>query len=211
MIANQTETRVLALLRNQYEGEGYSFIEHPDVGNLPPFMEGYRPDALALGPNKSIAIEVKLRRDPRAENKLRAISERFKGQPLWEFRVVYGDEVEDEPISAPSPKQIKEHIEEAETLLAQNHPRAALVLGWAAIEGIARTLSPDFPSAGSRTMRQAVELLEHLGRIRFQEAQELRKLLSLRSKVVHGDFHTSVTNAEVEPVLRAARTALGPA
>lgn len=211
MTANQTEGRVLALLRDGYEADGFSFIEHPDGTDLPPFMRGYRPDALALGKDKSIAIEVKLRRDAAAEKNLRAISERFKGQSLWEFRVVYGDEVEDEPIWAPTPEQIQAHIVEAEALLAQNHPRAALVLGWAAIEAIARTLSPDFPSRGSRTMRQAVELLEHLGRLRFRQAQELRRLSPLRAKVVHGDFRTTITTADVEPVLKAARAALGMA
>jgi hypothetical protein len=50
--------------------------------------------------------------------------------------------------------------------------------------------------------------LEHLGRLRFQQADELRKLSSLRDKVVHGDFHTTVTAAEAEPVVSAARTAL---
>jgi hypothetical protein len=208
MTATPTETRVLELLRNRYESEGFSFIEHPAPADLPPFMRGYRPDALALGEGKSIVIEVKLRKDPATEKNLRAISERFKGQSRWEFRVVYGDEVEDEIIAAPAPEQIRAHITEAESLLAQNHPRAALVLGWAAIEGIARMLSPDFPSAGSRTMRQAVELLEHYGRLGFSEAQELRKLLPLRAKVVHGDFRTPITSIEVEPVLKAARAAL---
>jgi hypothetical protein len=96
-------------------------------------MQGYQPDALALGKDKSIAIEVKLHRHPLTEKNLRAVSERFKGQPRWEFRVVYGGEVEDEAIGAPTPEQILAQVVEAETLLAQNHNRAAFVLGWAAI------------------------------------------------------------------------------
>jgi hypothetical protein len=208
MTVKQTESRVLALLRNRYEAEGFTFIERPENASLPQFMQGYRPDALALGKDKSIAIEVKLRRDPTNGQNLKAISERFNGQSGWEFRIVYGDEVEDEPIGPPTLDQIQAHIVEAEDLLAQNHPRAALVIGWATIEAIARTLSPDFPSTGSRTMRQAVELLEHLGRLPYPEAQTLRDLLPLRAKVVHGDLDTTITTAEVEPVLRAARTAL---
>lgn len=209
MTANQTEDRVLTLLRNRCEGEGFSFIEHPDQADLPAFMQGYQPDALALGKDKSIAIEVKLHRHPVTERNLRAVSERFKGQPRWEFRVVYGDDVADEPIGAPPPEQVLAQVVDAETLLAQNYNRAAFVLGWAAVEAIARTLDPDFPSSGSRTMRQAVELLEHLGRLPFQQAQELRRLSPLRVKVVHGDLQTSISAAEVEPVLEAARAALG--
>ena len=143
-----------------------------------------------------------------SDKSLRAISERFRGQPLWEFRVVYGGEVEDQPIATPTLELIRVQLEEAETPLAQNHPRAALVLGWAAVEAIARIPSADFPASGSRTMRQAIERLEHLGRLRFREAQELRRLIPLRTKVVHGDFQTPVTTAEVEPVLKAARAAL---
>lgn len=208
MTYQQTESRVLALLRDQYSAEGYSFIEHPDEAQLPGFMQGYRPDALALGKDKSIAIEVKVRREVNAEKNLQRISDRFKGQASWEFRVVYGSEVDDEPISPPTLEQIEARISEAETLLADNHSSAALVLAWAAIEAIARMLSPEFPSRGSRTMRQAVELLEHLGRLRFDEAQALRKLLPLRAKVVHGDFGAHVTATEVEPVIKAARIAM---
>jgi hypothetical protein len=208
MTAAQTEDRVLALLRNRYEGEGFSFIEHPGQADLPAFMKGYRPDALALGKDKSIAIEVKLHRRPVTEESLRAVSERFKAQPHWEFRVVYGDEVEEEPIGAPTREQILAQIVDAEAILAQSFNRAAFVLGWAAIEAIARTLDPDFPSSGPRTMRQAVELLEHTGRLPFQQAQELRRLSPLRDKLVHGDFQTSISAADVEPVLGAARAAL---
>jgi hypothetical protein len=171
-------------------------------------MHGYRPDAIALGKEKSIAIEVKLRRDPSTEKNLRSISERFKGQRSWEFRIVYGDELEDEPIAASTSTQIEQHIAEGETLLRAGHHRAALILAWAAIEAIARTLSPDFPTSGTRTMSQAVELLEHLGRLSFEEAEDLRKLLPLRAKVVHGDLATPVREDAVAPVLRAARTAL---
>jgi len=82
MTDNTTEARILELLRSRYEREGFSFIEHPAAADLPAFMEGYRPDAITLGKGKSIAIEVKLRRDPAIEKNLRTISERFHGQNL---------------------------------------------------------------------------------------------------------------------------------
>jgi hypothetical protein len=204
----QTERRVLALLRNRYEADGFLFIEHPARADLPVFMGGYQPDALALGEDKSIAIEVKLRRDAASEDSLRAIRERFNGQSPWELHVVYGAEVEDEAMEVPTPEQIRKHIEEAEALLAGGFPRAALALSWAAIEAIARTLRPELPASGPRTTRAALELLEHLGRLRFQQAQALRKLSPLRDKVVHGDLGATVTPADVESVLEGARAAL---
>ena len=208
MTAIETERRVLSLIRPRFEAQGYSFIEFPADEVLPAFMGGYHPDAIALGKDKSIAIEVKVRRNSSIEKNLRSISERFKGQPSWEFQVVYGDEVDDEPIEASTPAQIEQHIAEGEMLLRAGHHRAALILGWAAIEAIARTLDPGFPTNGARTMRQAVELLEHLGRLRFEEAQELRELLPLRAKVIHGDLGAAVSEGEVAPVLKAARKVL---
>jgi uncharacterized protein YutE (UPF0331/DUF86 family) len=208
MTAVETERRVLDMLRPRFEAAGFTFIERPSPTELPSFMQGYKPDALALGKDKSIAIEVKVRRGAEGEKSLRMISERFKGRTNWEFRIVYADEIEYESIETPTREQIVAQVKEAETLLLQEHPTAALVLGWAAIEAIARTLIPDFPSRGPHTLRQAIELLEHLGRLEYDEANELRRLLPLRAKVVHGDFRTIVSTDEVEPVLKAARAAL---
>jgi hypothetical protein len=208
MTAIETERRVLSLLRSRLEADGYSFVEFPESNMLPEFMQGYRPDAIALRDDKSIAIEVKLGRDPNAEKNLRSISERFEGHPSWEFRIVYGDDVREEPLQKPTLAQIEQQISEAEELQRSGHHRAALVLGWAAIEATARTLSDGFPSSGARTMRQAVELLEHMGHLRFEDAQELRTLLPLRSRVVHGDLSLVISHDEVAPVLSAARAAL---
>jgi Holliday junction resolvase len=208
MTAIETERRVLSLLRSRFEADGYSFVEFPESNMLPEFMQGYRPDAIALREGKSIAIEVKLRRDPNAEKNLRSISERFKGHPSWELRIVYGDDVRQEPLQKPTLAQLEQQISEAEDLLRSGHHRAALVLGWAAIEAIARKLGEDFPASGASTMRQAVELLEHMGHLRFEEAQQLRTLLPLRSRVVHGDLSMAVSHDEVAPVLSAARAAL---
>jgi hypothetical protein len=203
-----TKRRILALLRYRYEAEGFTFIEYPDRRNLPTFMEGYQPDAVALGDDKSIAIEVDVHGDPAKQSNSGEIARRFRRQKGWELRVVYGAHVHDERFEVPTAEQIRKNIEEAEALLAQGHPRAALVLGWATIEAIARTLNPDLPTFGPRTTAAALELLEHLGRLGFEEADELRKLSPLREKVVHGDFQTAITAAEAKPVVSAARAAL---
>jgi REase_AHJR-like protein len=204
----QTKRRVLSLLRNSYEGDGFLFLEFPDKKLLPSFMQGYQPNAVALSEDRSVAIEVVLRGDPAKVKNLEVIGERFKAQPGWELHVVYGAEVRDEHLEVPTPEQIRSNIAEAEALLTQGHPRAALVIGWATIEAIARTLQPDLPASGPRTSRAALELLEHLGRLPFRQAQELRKLSPLRDKIVHGDFGATVTDAESEPVIKAARAAL---
>lgn len=209
MTVSESEKRILDLLRPGYIDQGFTFIEYPSPAELPAFMRGYQPDALALGSEKSIAIEVKTGRSQEAvTERLRSIRDRFSGQPEWEFRVVYADEYPLQPVFASTKDQINSQIAEAELLLSQDHASASLVLGWAAIEAIARTIEPDFPSRGVATMTRALELLEHLGRLHYEDAERLRRILPLRAKIVHGDFQTRVTREDVEPVLRAARTAL---
>jgi hypothetical protein len=205
MAISMTEARVLRLIRRRYEREGYTFIEHPSIADLPSFMEGYRPDALALGDSKTIAIEVNVHRDPSHEDKLLNVAERFKGQSDWEFHVVFGEGLEAERIPRSTIEQISANIAEAEALLAGSHARAAFIIGWAAVEALARTLIDGFPATGS--VREAVDSLEHHGRLRFQEAQQLRSLLPLRNKIVHGDFASPIVAAEVETVLNAVRSA----
>jgi uncharacterized protein YutE (UPF0331/DUF86 family) len=208
MNAVETERRVLELLRPQLEAEGYSLIEFPSSDILPPFFAGYRPDAVALGKDKNVAIEVKVHRESSAEA-LQSISEKFKGRKGWEFRVVYGDELEEPEIVSATSKQVIEHsLGEIGQLLDASLYRAALVMALAVIEAIARNQNGQLPTSGARTTRQAIELLESEGRLSYEEAQQLRQLLPLRMKVVHGDFSAQITRADVDPVVKAARSAL---
>lgn len=205
MTTVHTERRVLELLRHRYKSKGFTLVENPPPADLPGFMQGYRPDAVALSKERSIAIEILARRDKTTETRLSGLRDRFVGQAGWELHIVYGDELESEKIAAPTREQVRAQIEEAQNLLEQAHPRAALLLAWAAIEAAARARGPELRAVGPW---QALELLEHLGYLSFEEAQGLRKLLPLRNRIAHGDAETPVTSIEVEPVLRAARTAL---
>jgi uncharacterized protein YutE (UPF0331/DUF86 family) len=207
----ESERRVLELLRPRYEAQGYLFIEYPGGDALPEALKGFSPDAIAIGPPKNIAIEIKLRRGRSTADNLQALSERLRQHPDWEFRVIYGDEVDlqDELSPATTRSEIEKQIDEAEALSAAGHHRAALVLAWAALEAIARTTAPaETTGAGGRTPRQVVEILERMGRLTFEEASELRSALLLRNAVVHGDYQHDVGRADVELLVRAARTAL---
>jgi hypothetical protein len=102
---------------------------------------------------------------------------------------------------------IRKNIEEAEALLTQGHTRAALVLGWATIEAIARTLNPNLPSFGPRTTR-GLGIVGASGTVALSAGPGIAQAVALRDKIVHGDFGTAVTAAEVEAVVKAARAAL---
>jgi uncharacterized protein YutE (UPF0331/DUF86 family) len=201
----------LELLRPRYEAQGYLFIEYPSGDALPEVLKGFRPDAIAIGQQKNIAIEIKLRRGHSAADQLQALSERLRQHPNWEFQVIYGDEIDpqDELSLATTRPEIEKQIDEAEALSGASHHRAALVLVWAALEAIARTTAAgETIGVGGRTPRQVVEILERMGRLTFEEANQLRSALLLRNAVVHGDYQRDIGRADVELLIRAARTAL---
>lgn len=216
MTVIDSERRVLELLRPRYEAQGYLFIEHPSGEALPAALEGFRPDAIAIGPQKKIAIEIKLRRGRSSPRELQALSERLRKHPDWELRVIYGDfdggddlDLQNEPSPGIPRIEMEKQIDEAQALSRAGHHRAALILVWAALEAIARTAAPgEAIGSGARAPRQVLETLERMGRLTFEDASQLRDALLLRNAAVHGEYEREVTGADVALVIGAARTAL---
>lgn len=205
MTTMNAERQLLNLIRPQYEAKGYSFYEYPQGDLLPEFLRGYQLDAIALGSPKNVAIEVK-RRKGAADKTLEKLSRLFQDHPDWELRVVFGNNFEDDPATEPSSRaEIEKQIDEAESLLKMGHERAALVLAWAALEAASRSV--DESQIRSRSPSQVLEILEQMGRLEFQRAKTLRGLLTLRNAAVHGDYGATITEADVETVLSAARSA----
>ena len=79
------EDRVLDVLQQRYEERGFTFFKYPPRDLLPTFLGNYLPDAIALGKDENIAIEVKSRADRDALIAGR-IADLFRGQKKWRFR-----------------------------------------------------------------------------------------------------------------------------
>ena len=53
-----TRDVLLESLLPHYQAEGFEAFLNPAASILPPFMQEYRPDAVALRPDRKMAIEV---------------------------------------------------------------------------------------------------------------------------------------------------------
>jgi uncharacterized protein YutE (UPF0331/DUF86 family) len=199
------EDVALRQVRRQYESRGYHFFEHPPRDLLPAFLDTYRPDALAVGPEGNVIIEVKATSGKSTEDSLARVAKLFEGQTEWAFRVIYAGAVEEFDELAPSPtRELRSVIEEAEDLLNSNHPRAALVLGWSALEGVARSLNRE--GAGRpRGPSELVEWMTSEGHIGQEASRKLRQLIAARNGFVHGDFTKRVSGAEVQALINEVR------
>jgi hypothetical protein len=200
------ESNVLRNLQAASEARGLTFYVNPPREVIPDFLGSYQPDAIAVGPEGGIIIEVKRGRSSEYETQVAAIAQRIANQKGWEFRVVYLNPPMDEtpPIKEPSPEQLETAFKEIGALANAGHQAAALVTGWATLESLARLASAKSGAKSPRGVSpiQAIQRLAEEGYIENEDADRLRALAQLRNAVVHGDFSTAVSSEQVEILLR---------
>jgi uncharacterized protein YutE (UPF0331/DUF86 family) len=204
------ESNVLRNLQQASEERGLKFYVNPPREIVPEFLGDFQPDAIAIGPEGGIVIEMKLRRSPASEKQLGAIAKRVSGQKGWEFRAIYLNPPVDETpsIAKPTPEQLQAVFREIEALTKGGHPAAALVTGWAALESLARLASANSETRRSRGFSpvQAIQTLAEEGYIENEAADRLREMAKLRNAVVHGDFSVDVTVEQVANLLKQLQT-----
>lgn len=211
------EERVLGLIANRYRRKGFSFYKRPAKDLLPEFMGGYRPDAVALGEPKNVAIEIISGSRRASSDSARAISALFEGRSDWELHMVLADEAtaDDYDVHVSPLATIEREVREAAALAGKGHYRAAFVLAWAALEAIAAADAAQAADgaansrkAATKPPRELIAQLESSGRISFEQAVDLRTLLPLRHAVVHGDYSLDVQKNDAELIVSIGQAAL---
>jgi hypothetical protein len=186
--AEKREADILRALRGRYEQRGYTFIAHPTHDLVPPFLRGYRPDALAISDKGSIVIEVKAARSSAAEKSLSRIAQLIAEQPNWKFEVYYGGDFTRPVYERPDRNEILQLVNEVRRLANAGFERAAIVMGWAALEAIARALRTESESASAPMIPSAiVEWLVSGGHVDAATGRILRHMVRTRNAIVHGD------------------------
>src|ERR1700730_17425728 len=144
--ARLLESNALRNLQKLSEARGLKFYLNPPREIVPDFLGDYRPDAIALGPEGGMIIEMKAGRSRASERQLAEIASRVSGQKGWEFRAIYLNPPLDEmpPIETPTPDQLRATFREIEELTKTGHRAAAFVRAWAALESLARLASANF-------------------------------------------------------------------
>jgi hypothetical protein len=203
------ESNILRNLQQVSEARGLKFYVNPPPEVVPAFLGSHQPDAIAVGPDGGIIIEVKSRRSPASEQQLAAIAKRVSDHKGWEFRAIYLSPPMDgtQSIAKPTPGQIQARFGEIEALTKAGHPAAALVTAWAVLESLARLTTA---SSQARTPKgfsplQVIQTLAEEGYIENDVADRLREMAKLRDAVVHGDFSVDVPGEQVESLLKQLR------
>lgn len=209
MTMNIRERVVLDRLKESYESNGYQFFVEPTSQLLPKKMVGFRPDAIALRGNEKLIIEVKSRNDDDFARKLRIFSEFLsKYEPGWTLVVFPLDDAWSLGIdgNVTTTEDVRRIASEVSALHASGHHAAALLLGWGALEALARRLAAEHGDLQKIALGpgRAVDYLEQMGEISGSEAVELRRLVPFRNALSHGLYgEADAVGAEASgPLLR---------
>jgi len=196
------EEQVLEQLRPRYEALGYTFVAHPDPSTLPAFMTGYIPDAIASRTGDHIAIEVKGSAALGLSESVGRIRKLFVEQPDWKFTVVYGGEDPGLAIDIPVTRRdaLLEEAKAIEQLLDSGFIKPALVMTFALLEATLQTMVVT-SERRPRRPDTVIQTLAMNGLIGSAQELQLRQLVALRNRVVHGDMRIDVSRADVQAAL----------
>jgi hypothetical protein len=181
---------------------------NPSPSILPPFMQTYRPDAVALRSDKKIAIEV-VRPGGTSGQKVRDLQSLFAPQRDWELRVFYVSSLpSEEALAVASRSAINCAIQRVLDLRRDGHKLPALVMAWSALEALGRALLPD-QLRRPQTPARLIEVLASVGHVTPQEAETLRAAISMRNAAVHGGVDPVVDDKLLEQFIAVLQTLAG--
>ena len=174
-------------------------------------MKGYQPDAIALKPDRKIAIEVKASRTGAAKQaQVQDMRALFDGHPEWEFRLVYAPPSSRAPDIATEPKTVIEaNLNRLTAIYDQSGPVPALLSGWSVFEAAARLLTPD-DLGRAQTPSQLLQRLALDGAITMDEADRLRQLGPVRNEAAHGRLEIAFSREDLLGMIEVIRTLLDP-
>ncbi len=203
--------QVLDLVIPNLQAKGYTVYLQPSAEFLPPFMKGYRPDAIALGspdgPQKNLAIEI-IVDGSKPKDKGRDVKRLFEGQSKWEWRVYYarptGLRVK---VSAMTRSTIETSIGDVAKLTGEGQSGPALLLAWATLEALGRMLLPK-KLGRPQTPETLLEVLARDGYITPSEGDLLQSLAQARNHLVHGMLEQTVSEAELAKFIEVLKLLL---
>jgi uncharacterized protein YutE (UPF0331/DUF86 family) len=180
----------------QLEAEGYDVYLEPSKLLVPSFLGDFRPDALAIRPDKKLVIEIISNGEKKSAEEA-SIAGLFAGQKEWEHRLIVMNRANTG--ANPAVQEIRtigDSVSNLNDLVEEGQYSAALLLGWATLEASGRFLMPD-TFARPQTPARLVQELATEGVVTPAEAANLRTLAQKRNKLIHGDLTTKVSKSEI--------------
>ncbi len=205
------ESELLDRLRKQYESKGYTFLTPPGKDQIPTFLEGFIPDAIAISTGEKVVIEIKSTESTAEANAaVRFLAAEVPKHHGWRFDLVIAEkEAGSADASAePDREQLAEEFLRVQKASQLGDLKAAIVLGWALLEAITRRLILNQRTGESKRYlpRTIVETLVSEGFADDESGERLSKLANARNRLVHGFTRLDVEKKDVDFLVQFIRT-----
>ncbi|WP_233720816.1 hypothetical protein [Jiella avicenniae] len=194
-----TERSVLDAMEPRWKARGYTLIREPAESQVPAFFGGFRPDAIAVGRDPSLLIEVQRPGSEVTDYKLAKLQELLKGRNDWRLEVLYAAS-ESPVVEAVATEWIESTLLSATQLSAQN-PRAAFLLAWAAFQA---TLKRRFPTEARGPISASLLALLDAGEIGQDAHRQLLDLSRKRNALAHGQLDVPIDDEDVSTIVDLA-------
>lgn len=201
-IEHMAMEEAVARVRTEFETNGFHVTIRPGAQDIPPFLEGYLPDAIAKRGEEKVIIGIKSAFATDQENeKVAYMAREVPKHPGWRFDL-YLARPRQETLDAPFEPNKAELLAEwrnAKRLAESSDPKAALAYAWGLLEATARRLVLNERRGEAKRYRPAsvVETLVSEGFINDKSGEALSMLASLRNLIVHGFTKADVSEKQI--------------
>jgi len=193
-MSNPTEDihrRKIAEIASDYSKHGYKVLVEPKEQELPNFLGGFRPDLVAIGPQYSVVVEVKIGTETAASERFQELVQTIQQQPGWRFSLVVVDPRTDEVTPSIQPLRdlgdITERLNEAEDLFREGSKDAAFIVLVSSTEAILRHIAIKENLPLERVPSSALfKELYSLGLLSINALNICLRALTVRNAIVHG-------------------------
>lgn len=200
--ANLERERLLKLAE-EYHQKGYEVFFHPNLEDLPDFLNNYCPDMIVRRGEENVVIEVKSRSSLNSSSNqyLRNLAQAVERHPGWRFELVMTNP-EDTMYSLKAEGSLQKHEIESQLQVARQlttqHPESAILYSWSLVEATLRLIAQKEELSLQRfDPLYLVKQLAIEGVISQSEYQLLMNALLLRNPIAHGFKTTQLTQNSI--------------
>lgn len=196
LAAEQKRVRKIA---ENYRQRGYRVTIEPFPTQLPDFLQSFRPDVLAEGPDESVVIEIRSPKKAHQADEWTRLADAVRQHPGWRLELVLDNPLEQGIPKTITREQVEARLAEGRQLAQEGRLDAALLLTWSAAEAAMRLTSEtnevDLPDTRTETV---ISRLYMDGLLDREEYDALLRLMRLRNQVAHGFRKGRLSSASVK-------------
>lgn len=210
MFVTEAEQDFVEQVANEYRSRGFRVVLRPRQDELPPFLQGFEPDLIALSDEENIVVEVRERGGLKRAPRVGELAEALSDQPGWRLKYLLAPSDEDllnsKNVTSLSPKRIRETLDDSQSLCSAGDVVPAFLLAFGALEAAARRAAEKYHVRPASANAIAVLKSAYSAGLMDQaDLDELVRLSQKRDALTHGFSTGRVTKADVRRVCRFAR------